>query len=50
MFKLLKTSGWGNIYGRRFYTTQPLVSNFRCLERLSDHRRTRHNEARLYTT
>ena len=44
----LKPSGWGNIYGRQFYTTQLRVSNFRCLELLSDPQRIQHNEAGLY--
>ena len=44
----LKPSGWGNIYGRQFYTTQLRLSNFRCLELLSDPQRIQHNEAGLY--
>ena len=40
--------GGVTICGRKFYTTQPLMSNFRCLELLSDPRRIRHNEAGLY--
>jgi len=30
--KCIKTSWWVNIYGRQFYTTQQLLSNFRCLK------------------
>jgi len=44
----IENCGWGNIYGIKFYTTQPLVSNFRCIELLSDPRRIRHNEVFLH--